>query len=56
MTNTDDLTPEQQDVFNRAYRVSLGRGNSGWDSMIDAQRELAAFMEIQAEDREESRS
>lgn len=36
-------------IFNRAYRESLKAGLCGWDAMVTAQRELGAFLELQAE-------
>ena len=54
-TNMDTRTETDKRncrVFNKAYRESLAAGNCGWDAMVDAQRQLGAYLENCAEDDE----
>jgi len=41
-----------RNVYDRFYRESLAAGNCGWDAMVDAQRQLGAYLENCAEDDE----
>ena len=50
---TTMMTDERnRNVYDRFYRESLAAGNCGWDAMVDAQRQLGAYLENCAEDDE----